>query len=126
MKKLFILIFEGLCGENQSISDYRGHLYGTVGLLTLLIALAICLTFYLALGRWRNIWHTRVDWVITLVACAFIGFAVAFGLSKHSIGSTDSYLLLFSFMSGFLTILFFVILSLIIKRFSIYARRTPF
>jgi hypothetical protein len=126
MNKLFTFIFECLCGENQNISDYRDHLFRTVGLLNLIISLAICLIFYLALGRWRNVWHTRFDWSVTLIACALVGFGVAFGLSKKSIGPTDSYLLLFSLMSGFLAIVFFVILSLLLKRFSIHARRTPF
>jgi hypothetical protein len=126
MQTLFKIIYESLCGKNQNIPEYRGRIYGSVGLLTLLIAIVISLLFYLALGRWRNVWHTRTHWVITIVLAALTGFVLAYGVSKGIIGTVDSYLILFSMINAALLSFYFILLSFVFKNFSIYSKRTPF
>jgi hypothetical protein len=126
MQTLFIFIYECLCGRNQNISDYRERIFGSVGWLTLLAALTVGLIFYLGLGRWRNVWHTRIHWSVTIVLCALIGFGLAYGPAKSMIGSVDGYLVLFSCMNAFVSVVYFMLFSFLLKRFSIHAKRTPF
>jgi hypothetical protein len=126
MQTIFIFIYEFFCGKNQNISDYRDRIFRDVGLLTLLIAVTICLLFYVAIGRWKNIWHTLLHWAITIILCAVIGVGLAYGVAKSIIGAADSYLILFAFMNAVVINIYFILLSLILKRFSIHARRTPF
>lgn len=126
MKTLFRIIYESLCGSNQNISDYRDEIYGSVGMLSCLAALVIAGLFYLVLGRWKNVWHTRVNWAITLVFAAFTGGCIAFILAKRTIGAVDGYLIQFSLMNAALTACYFFLLSCLFKTFSIHAKRTPF
>jgi hypothetical protein len=126
MQTLFTSIYEFICGKNQSISDYRERIYGSVGLLTLIIAIVIALLFYLALGRWRNVWYTRTHWVITVVLAALAGFSLAYSISKAIIGAVDGYLIQFSMLNSALLAFYFILLSCLCKHFSIYSKRTPF
>lgn len=126
MQTLFTNIYEFICGKNQDIYDYRDRIYGSVGFLTLLIAIVIGLIFYVVLGRWRNVWHTLSHWAITIVLAAAIGFALAYGLAKSIIGAVDGYLIQFALMNAALLACYFILLSLVLKRFSIYSKRTPF
>jgi len=126
MQTLFTMLYESLCGKNQNISDYRERIYGSVGLLTVMTAIALGLLFYLALGRWRNIWHKRKHWVMTILFAATAGFGLAFGLAKGIIGSSDAYLIQFSLINAVLLSVYFILLSFLFKRFSIYSKRTPF
>ena len=126
MQTLFTSIYEFICGKNQDISDYRERIYGSVGFLTLLIAIVIGLLFYVALGRWRNVWHTRTHWAITIVLAACIGFGLSYGLAKSIIGAVDGYLIQFALMNAALLAVYFILLSLVFKHFSIYSKRTPF
>lgn len=125
MQTLFRIIYEFLCGKNQGISDYRTHIYSSVGLLTLIIAVITALLFYVVLGRWRMVWYTRTHWVITMVLAAMIGFCVAYSVAKGSIGSVDSYLILFASLNAILLAVYFIAFSLLLKKFSIYSKRTP-
>lgn len=125
MQTLFRFIYESICGKNQELSDYRSHIYSNVGLLTLIIAIIIALLFYLALGRWRMVWYTRTHWVITVVFAALLGFCMAYSEAKVSIGAVDAYLIQFAFLNAILLAAYFIILSLMLKNFSIYSKRTP-
>jgi len=126
MKTLFKIIYESLCGSNQNISDYRQGIYSSVGILSCLAAVVIACLFYVVLGRWKNVWHTRVHWTITLVFAALTGGCAAFILAKQTIGSVDGYLIQFSLMNAALTAGYFFLLSCLFKTFSIHAKRTPF
>jgi hypothetical protein len=126
MKTLFTTVYELLCGKNQDIADYRDEIYGSVGLLTLIIAIVIALFFYIGLGRWRNIWHTRVHWAITIMIAALVGFTLAYTVSRDRIGSIDGYLIQFALLNAAMLAVYFMLLSLVFKRFSIYSKRTPF
>ena len=126
MQAIFTFLYELFCGKNQEISDYRERIYGSVGMLTVLIALLIAVFFYVVLGRWKNLWYTRRHWGITLFVCIVIGFLLAYVLAKSVIGSVDGYLYAFALINGALLAVFFVLLSLLLKNFSIYSKRTPF
>lgn len=126
MQTLFTNIYELTCGKNQSVSDYREKIYGSVGLLTLIIAIIIALLFYLALGRLRHIWYTRTHWVITVILAAVTGFGLAYGIAKGIIGSVDGYLVQFALINAALLAVYFILFSFLFKPFSIYSKRTPF
>jgi len=123
---LFNFLYELLCGENADAPEYVDGIFSSVGLLTFFIALAVAFTFYIALGRSSNIWHTGTHWLITLVFNAILGFAVAFLLAKSELGLVDGYLIKFALINMVFASIYFILFSVILKRFSIYAKRSPF
>ncbi|PTQ92418.1 hypothetical protein C8P68_11218 [Mucilaginibacter yixingensis] len=126
MQTLFTSIYEFICGKNQNYDEYRAEIYRNVGWLSFIVALILVLLFYLALGRWRGVWYTRVHWVITLVLAAAIGFGLAFGLGKGTLGIIDAYLMQFALFNAVIIAIYFIAFSLLFKRFSIFSKRTPF
>lgn len=126
MKSMFTWLYELCCGANDDLPEFRDTIFGTVGLSTLVLAILFAIIFYIVLGRWRNIWHTRGHWAVTLCLSLVVGSGLAFGVAHQALGLYNGYVMLFSVMNGVLLMIFFILLSLPLKRFSIYAKRTPF
>lgn len=122
----FNILYELVCGANAESPEYGEGVFESVGLLTVIVSLIIALIFYIGLGRWQNIWHTRVHWVITLIIVAVAGFGVAYSLSKNEIGAVDGYLIRFALFNMLYAAVFFFLFSLFFKNFSIFSKRTPF
>ncbi len=123
---IFSSLYETFIGANPDYPEYRETLFSSVGLLTLLIAFGICLIFYAGFGRWKPFFHKLSHWLVTLLIVAIIGFAFAYVQSKNTLGVTDSYVTRFSIFNSIFAIVYFIIFSLLLKRISIFARRTPF
>lgn len=123
---MFQTIYEMLCGKNDD-PIYATNVFPSVGLLTLIFAAVFAAIFYLALGRWRNVWHTRMHWIITLVLLALLSGVFGLMEAKGEIGadSFDTFMIKFSLINAFYAIIYFIILSFLLKRFSIYSKRTP-
>ena len=119
-------LYETLAGPNNEVPEYRDGIFSSVGMLTIIIVLAIAAVFYLLLGRWRTIFHRLPHWIITLVAVAIFGFSFAFAQASGSIGSSDSYTTRFALVNALLAMVYFFLFSILLKKFSIYAKRTPF
>ncbi len=123
---MFKFIYELLGGKNAD-PVYSTEVYPAVGLFTLLFALIFALIFYLALGRWKPVWDKLSHWIITLIV--LIGVAVYFALSQAK-GSTgedyDAYMYKFSLVNALIATIYFVIFSILLKKASIFAKRTPF
>lgn len=122
---IFSNLYELVIGSNADFPEYRQGIFDSVGLFTLVMAIVLCLLFYVALGRWKAIWYTTVHWVITIVIVALIGFAFAYTQSKGQLGSVNSYLIRFAIFNSIFAAIYFIALSFLFKNFSIFSKRTP-
>ena len=125
---IFSAIYEALIGPNSDYSEYRESIFSSVGILSFAFMIVICFLFYVALGRWKGIWYTRTHWFITVFLCAAIGFGLAYFMARDVLGvmDVDGYLLRFASFNALYCALYFIIFSFLFKRFSIFAKRTPF
>lgn len=123
---IFSSIYELVCSENPDFPEYREGIFNSVGLITLLTAVVICLLFYVALGRWKGVWYTGVHWAITIFICAAIGFGLAYSLAKGELGAVDGYLIRFALFNAVFSAVYFIAFSFLFKNFSIFSKRTPF
>lgn len=123
---IFSSLYELISGANQSVPDYVNEVYDNVGTPTLIIVAIITAIFYLLLGRWKPIFFKSGHWIFTLLLTAIITAAFAFTSAMEVIGTADSYMFRFSLMNGIFSAILFFILSIILKRLSIFAKRTPF
>jgi hypothetical protein len=123
---MFQQMYELLCGQNNDPA-YATNIYPSVGLFTLIFAIVFALIFYVALGRWKNVWYTRIHWVITLVLLAAL--SAVFGMfqakGETASDSFDSFMIKFGLINALYAVVYFILLSLLLKRFSIYSKRTP-
>lgn len=123
---MFTAIYELLCGKNDD-PVYASDIYPNVGLFTLVIAIVFAIIFYLLLGRWRPVWDKVSHWIISLIVLAGIAFYLALSQSKNGTGEdADSFMYKFSIFNAFIAVVYFFIFSVLLKRTSIFARRTPF
>jgi di/tricarboxylate transporter len=128
---MFILIFtslyESILGTHSDYSqEFSDDIFPAVGFITFVIAIVFCLLFYVALGRWKNIWYTTVHWAITIALVAAVGFGLAFSQTKSAIDIFDNYVLLFGLYNALFAAIIFIAFSFLFKNFSIFAKRTPF
>ena len=123
---VFTPVYEVLIGANPLNPEYRDGVFASVGLVSILSSLIICAVFYVALGRWKPVFHKVVHWMITLSICAIIGFSIAYVLTGNEIGTVDGYAMRFAFINSFYAMIYFSVLSILFKRFSIFAKHTPF
>lgn len=123
---MFRLLYELLAGKNED-PVFANDVYPAVGLFTLLGAFVFALVFYLALGRWKPVWDKLKHWIVTLVI--LVGIAVFFALTQAK-GATgedyDAFMYRFSLVNALVAALYFVLFSLLLKKASIFAKRTPF
>ena len=123
---MFSVLYELLGGKNDNPA-YANTIYSSVGLFTLIIALVFAVVFYLLLGRWRPIWDKQKHWLVTIVALAVIAFSMALSLAKGATGEeVDAYMVTFSLINAVYAVVYFIIMSFLLKRASIFAKRTPF
>ena len=124
---MFKAIYELLGGENVD-PIYASDVYPSVGLFTMIFALVFCIIFYLGLGRWKPIWHKLSHWIITLTILASISvfFALTQAKSATLEDAFSTFMYKFSMVNALYSSIYFIVFSLILKRASIFAKRTPF
>jgi 4-amino-4-deoxy-L-arabinose transferase-like glycosyltransferase len=123
---MFTAIYELLCGKNDD-PVYASDVYPYVGLFTLVYAIVFAIVFYLLLGRWRPVWDKTSHWIITLIILLAIAFYLAVHQSTNATGEdADSFVYKFAIINSVIAFVYFFIISVIIKRASIFAKRTPF
>jgi len=121
----FTFLYEALIGSNPSNPEYHDGIFSSVGIVSLITTVVITLLFYIALGRWKPVFHKARHWIVTLTFTGIAGFTLAYVLTNNEIGSTDAYALRFAFINMFYTALCFIVFSVILKRASIFAKHTP-
>jgi len=123
---MFTSLYQLLCGTNDD-PVYASDVYPNVGLFTLILAIAFALIFYLLLGRWKPVWYKTSHWIITTIMLLIIGFFLALSQSKSATGEdADSFMYKFAIINAIIIFVYFFIFSILLKRASIFARRTPF
>jgi hypothetical protein len=124
---MFTTIYELLIGSNED-PTYADQIFSAVGLFTLIFAVVFCLIFYLLLGRWKPIFHKLFHWIITLVILIIISFGFALTQAKGAIGADvyDAYMIKFSMANALFVAIYFFVFSILLKKASIFAKRTPF
>lgn len=123
---MFKLIYELLAGKNDD-PVFANDVYPSVGLFTLLFAFIIALIFYLALGRWKPIWDKLIHWIITLILLVSIAIFFALTQSKGATGEDyNAFMYKFSLVNALVASFYFIIFSFLLKKASIFAKRTPF
>ena len=124
---MFVALYELWLGQNND-PIYAEEIFTPVGLITLLVCLILAAVFYLVLGRWQSIFHKTSHWAIALVVAGIFGYgyAIWYALSATGAEDTDSYMQGFGGVNLLYALIYFFAFSLLLKRFSIFAKRTPF
>ena len=122
---IFTNMYELFIGSDPNNSEYRTGIFSSVGLITLIFSVALCLLFYAGLGRWKPVFHKPMHWLATLLLLAASAFAFAFAQARGVIGSTDGYTIRFALFNALYAALYFMLCSLVFKRLSIFAKHTP-
>lgn len=123
---MFKTLYEFLTGTNAD-PVYGTDVYPSVGLFTLLFAFLFALVFYLALGRWKPVWDKLVHWIITLIMLIAVAVFFALTQAKGATGEDyDAFMYKFSLVNALYASIYFIIFSMLLKRASIFAKRTPF
>jgi len=123
---IFNPIYELLLGVNTTTPDYREDIFTSVGTMTAITASALAALFYLVLGLWKPIWHKRSHWLISLAIAIVLGFYFSFAITSKALGTFDHYGFKFGWVNAIYAAITFFLCSLGFKRFSIFAKRTPF
>ena len=123
---MFKTLYEFLTGPYPD-PVYGTEVYPFVGLFTFLLALIVAIVFYIVLGRWKPVWDKLAHWAITLVIIVVVAFYLALSQSKSATGEdADSFMYKFSFVNALYAAIYFIIFSMLMRKASIFARRTPF
>ena len=123
---MFEFLYELLCGQNPD-PTFATDVYPFVGLFTLIFAITVTFIFYVVLGRNWPVWDKVIHWVITMVILLIVAFYFAFNKAQTATGeSEDSFFFTFSFVNTLYAFIYYILFSILFKRFSIFAKRTPF
>jgi hypothetical protein len=120
-----ISIFQGPRPADYGL--YKTELFPLVGWSTLGVSLLLVLAFYylfnsvLRTGMFRT-----THWVLTLALAAGLGTFLAYNLSTGHGAEGGSYLGYFMVVNALVGALWFLLFSVLLKRWSTYARTTPF
>ena len=116
--------------QSQRPADYglyKTDLFSLVGWSTLGVALLLVLAFYyLFNSALRTGMFRTTHWVLTLALAAGMGALMANTLSKSHGAEPSSYLGYFMVVNMVVAALWFLVFSVLLKRWSTYARTTPF
>ena len=124
---MFTPIYELFLGQNND-PIYVDEIFTPVGTVTLLVALGVAALFYVALGRWKPVFHRTLHWAIALVTTLIFAYAYAVWYAKDRTGAddADSYMTGFGGVNLLIAAILFFLFSLALKNASIFAKRTPF
>jgi hypothetical protein len=124
---MFSFIYE-LFGESPN-PEYLTSVFPMVSWLTLFTPLVMAGVYYGVINRSSAGWNLVRHWLLLLLLCAIICFSYALIVPSSVLDNANDYLmydLLFGLCNAILGSLFLFIASVIIKRFSIFAKNTPF
>ncbi|ALW85191.1 hypothetical protein AUC43_08850 [Hymenobacter sedentarius] len=132
MQTFFTSLYSSLISifQSQRPADYglyKTDLFSLVGWSTLGVALLLVVAFYyLFNSALRTGMFRTTHWVLTLALAAGLGTLLANTLSKSHGAESSSYLGYFMVVNMVVASLWFLLFSVLLKRWSTYARTTPF
>jgi hypothetical protein len=132
MNDLFAKIFEleFLFGKKTIDTDlYEQSVYGTVGLIMVIISLLVPFIFYFAMDKTR--YAGFLYWFLGLVSVFLVIFGITFFLARHSLTTLGAeyavtQYLAFSAIVALYGVVIYFIMSIILKRFTTSLARSPF
>lgn len=124
---MFTPFYELFLGQNND-PTYVNDIFTPVGINTTVVCLGVAVLFYVALGRWKPVFHRLLHWGLTLTGTLLFAYFYAVWYAKDRIGATDtdSYMTGLGGVNLLLAGVLFFLLSFGLKRLSIFAKRTPF
>lgn len=122
---MFSYLYTLLCGKTI-YPEYKDHIYPFIGLFTFLLAFALAFIFYIIIGRKWTVWYKTTHWIITMVVILFIAFAFAFNYAEEETGGNTPFDYTFAMVNTLYAFIYYILFSILLKRFSIFAKRTPF
>lgn len=125
LSSFFTNMYELFVGPNPDYPEYRSGIFSSVGLVTLIVSIVLCGIFYY-LGYIKPIFHKPVHWIITLILAIVTAFLFAYLQTRGTLTVTDSYTFRFAIFNALYAALYFFLCSILFKRFSIFAKHTPF
>ena len=132
MQTFFTSLYSALISIFQSQRPvdyglYKTDLFSLVGWSTLGLSLLLVLAFYYVFNSvLRTGMFRTTHWVLMLALAAGLGVLLANTLSKNHGAEASSYLGYFMVVNLVVAALWFLLLSVLLKRWSTYARTTPF
>ncbi len=132
MQTFFTSLYSALISifQSQRPADfglYKTDLFSLVGWSTLGVALLLVVAFYYVFNSaLRTGMFRTTHWVLTLALAAGLGALLANTLSKSHGAEGSSYLGYFMVVNMLVAALWFLVFSVLLKRWSTYARTTPF
>ena len=122
--KMFELLFKG--GEiNNEL--FAAQVYGTVGIIMLILAIALPCAFYFGLDKARYAGFKM--WFLFLLGNFILDFALTFFLARRALTGFEfpvtQYLYL-GFVVALYGLVLYFLLSLVLKRFTTSLSRSPF
>lgn len=133
MQQFFNSLYTALIGllydrKPVDFGLYKTEVFNSVGLYTLLTALALMLVFYYVFNHAVSLgtWYRPQHWLYVLLLAAGLGALLAFQVSTGLGALRGPYLRYFIIVNTLVAPLWFVVFSLLGKRWSRQARTTPF
>lgn len=142
MNDFFASLYEGFNPVNlfyiEYFSDdlYQSGIYPTMGFSMIFITTILILLYYFLLSNFSKL-YTTISWLIYMLIIAVINFILAYILAQNAIDdfystSEEGHTYIFSdffqigMVNAIYTIILGLVLSIIVKSFSVQARKTPF
>lgn len=123
---MFASLYQLFLGVNDD-PTYEETIFGTVGLVTVLTSIGLAAIFYLLINRWKSVFNGRIHWIILLFLVMILGFTFAVMFSKAGTEMPmDNYMIVFGVVNLFFAALIFFLVSILFKRWSIFAKNNPF
>lgn len=124
---IFTSLYQALIGKNDD-PIYEDEVFFSVGLFTIIIALAVGILFYLGIGRWKAIFCHLKHWIVSLLIVLVVTGLLALQQAKSATQAEvfDAYMVRFAMFNALFAIIWFFLFSLLLKRFSIFSKHTPF
>lgn len=130
MKALFRFLYE-LIGAPQPPADtpvYRDVVFPNLGLLNIAVSLGLVLVFYYLINRVMRVatFNKPGHWALYLVLNALVAFGLTIWQASAQQVTDHSYVYWLATWNAILSLVWFFVFSVILKRGSTNASTTPF
>lgn len=121
---LFEFIYELILGRNNDPA-FRQSIFLNIGLVSSVLVILISAIFYFLLGKWKAVWYNLTHWLITLLLVVLLTLGYLVKICSD-VTTIDGYVWGFAAVNSIYVMIFFFLFSVVMKRFSIFSKYTPF